>query len=161
MHVATVSFKYQCYDHNHLLPLEDATLLQQAKSACSLAYAPYSLFRVGAAALLNNGHIISGANQENASFPAGLCAERVLLATASSNYPNHFITAIAISYIGQNMANDHPITPCGICRQSLVEYEQRFRSPIKLILGGETGKIYIIPEANCLLPLSFGKDDIK
>jgi cytidine deaminase len=161
MTLLTAGFEYHCYDNIHLLPVEDGALLQKAKDACHLAYAPYSLFKVGAVALLSNGHVISGANQENASFPAGLCAERVLLATASGSYPNCSITTIAISYVGENINSHHPITPCGICRQSLVEYEQRFRSPIKLILGGQTGKVYLLSSASLLLPLSFGSEDMK
>ena len=112
-------------------------------------------------ARLENGEIVTGSNQENASFPVGLCAERVLLAAASSIYPKVPIETIAISYHNDNGKSDHPISPCGICRQSLLEYESRVNHPIRLILGGMEGKVYVIDNAAMLLPLSFTSEDLK
>jgi len=149
-------FSYEIYDSIGDLASEDASLLQAAQVATGNAYAPYSRFRVGAAAKLSNGKIVSGSNQENASFPAGICAERVLLSAVSSLYPEIPIDTIAISYQNENSdESSDPVSPCGICRQSLQEYEQRTKHPIKLILGGMKGKIYIVPESSLLLPLAF------
>lgn len=132
----SLEFIYHLYENADALEKLDAQLLQQAKAACDLAYAPYSKFHVGAVALLKNGVVIKGSNQENASFPVGLCAERVLLAAATSAYPGVPIETIAISYSSKEVISNHPISPCGICRQSLTEYEERLQHPIRLILGG-------------------------
>lgn len=153
-------FSYLRYDHIDSLDPKDHALLQQARTATSLAYAPYSKFQVGAALQLSNGIIVSGANQENASFPAGICAERVALSAVSSQYPGCKIEAIAVSYDNKTGESGHPVSPCGICRQSLAEWEQRQSFPIKIILGGLTGEIYIIESASLLLPLAFSAGDM-
>lgn len=157
------SFSFKVYSSIDELTNEDAELLKEARAATNNAYAPYSNFFVGAAARLTNGKIVCGSNQENASFPAGICAERTLLSTISSQFPGVAIEAIAISYDNRNieMASNKPISPCGICRQTLVEYEQRQEEAIKLILGGLEGEIYVIKKAGMLLPLSFEKNDMK
>src|SRR5688500_17431148 len=129
-------FSFEVYDSIEELPEEDAWLLNEAREVTEHAYAPYSHFYVGAVAKLANGEIVAGSNQENASFPVGLCAERVLLASASSLYPKIPIDTIAISYKSEHQKSDHPIAPCGICRQSLQEFEGRVRQPVQLILGG-------------------------
>ncbi len=154
-------FSYEIYLSPEELPEQDAWLLQEAREVSQQAYAPYSNFQVGAVAKLKNGKIVAGSNQENASYPAGLCAERVLLASAGSLYPGVPIEAMAISYRSSEVESDHPISPCGICRQSLQEFEQRVKHPIRLILGGMEGEIIVIPQANVLLPLSFTGDDLK
>jgi cytidine deaminase len=156
----TQDFSYEVYDSIDELPQEQAWLLKEAKKITADAYAPYSNFKVGAAAKMRNGEIITGTNQENASFPVGLCAERVLLATASSTYREIPIDVIAISYNSDESPSDHPIAPCGICRQTLQEFEQRMKSPIKLILGGMKGKIIVIEKASQLLPLAFTSDEL-
>jgi cytidine deaminase len=153
-------FSYEVYDSAADLPAQDALLLDKARKATAHAYAPYSLFRVGAAARLNNGQIVTGTNQENASFPAGICAERVLLSGAASLYPGMPIEAIAISYLSEKGPADRPISPCGICRQSLQEFETRVRQPIRLILGGQTGPVYVIPGSGSLLPIAFVADHL-
>ena len=157
----TFSFEFEVYDSIDRLSKEDAFLLSEAKKVTQTAYAPYSLFQVGALALLANGKTVAGSNQENASYPVGICAERVLLSAASSLYPGVPVQTIAISYHNDNGTSNRPISPCGICRQSLAEYESRFRQPIRLILGGMEGKIFIIPRAGMLLPLSFSGEDMK
>jgi cytidine deaminase len=159
--MATYTFSYEVYDNAAALAPEDARLLDAAKDATRLAYAPYSHFRVGAAARLRNGQTVPGANQENASFPAGICAERVLLSTAAALYPGVAIDTLAISYDNDNGLSDTPISPCGICRQSLQEFEQRTGQPVRLLLGGREGKVYIIPRAGLLLPLAFTADELK
>ena len=154
-------FDFEVYDSIEDLTEKDAWLLSEAREVTKQAYAPYSHFHVGAVGRLENGEIVAGSNQENASFPVGLCAERVLLASAASRYPKVPITSIAISYHNYNGESSHPISPCGICRQNLLEYESRVKHPIRLILGGMEGKVYIIERAGMLLPLSFSSEDLS
>lgn len=156
-----IEIRYQVFeDINELNPL-DAWLLNEAREVTKQAYAPYSNFHVGAVAKLINGKIVAGTNQENASFPAGLCAERVLLSSASMLYPDIPIETIAISYHNTNGYSNQPISPCGICRQSLKEYEGRLNHPIRLILGGMEGKVFLFERAGALLPLAFTSEDLN
>jgi cytidine deaminase len=155
------NFSFEVYNSSKQLNEPDAALLQKAREVTKNAYAPYSNFNVGAVAQLVNGQIVNGTNQENASYPVGICAERVLLSAVASVFPNVAISTMAISYNNNNGQSNHPISPCGICRQSLAEYEQRVKQPIRLILSGMEGEVYIIKTASHLLPLSFGGDDLK
>ncbi len=139
----------------------DALLMEAALEATGHAYAPYSKFKVGAAVRLSNGQILSGSNQENASYPAGICAERVVLSSASASFPGNAVTSLALTYVNERAASDHPISPCGICRQTLAEYEQRFSQPIRLILGGISGEIYIVNRATDLLPFAFSMQELN
>ncbi|MEO5909164.1 MAG: cytidine deaminase [Ginsengibacter sp.] len=154
-------FEFKIYDSIEDLAKEDADLLKEARKATQSAYAPYSNFKVGAFAKLVNGESVSGTNQENASYPAGICAERTLMSTASVLYPNVGIKTIAISYNNLNGKSDQPISPCGICRQSFVEFQQRTKTSIRIIMSGMEGKIQVIENAANLLPLSFSSDDMK
>ena len=156
-----INISFEVYAGISELPIADAELLSQARNVTKLAYAPYSHFYVGAVAMMSNGEIVSGTNQENASYPAGICAERVLLSAASSIYPGQSIKTIAISYIGKGQKSNRPVAPCGICRQSLIEFEQRFKQPIRLILAGMEGEIYIFDSIRTLLPLEFSGDDLR
>jgi cytidine deaminase len=142
------------------LPEEYEKLLKSAHVATARAYAPYSKFKVGAAVLLENGSVVLGANQENASYPVGTCAERVALSSASSQHPRIVMRAIAISVKALNTI-DVPVSPCGMCRQTLLEYEVMQDKDIELILQGETGDVYWIPSAKTLLPLYFSGTDLK
>ena len=153
-------FNYKVYENIAELPEEQQWLLNEAREVTSNAYAPYSKFQVGAVARMANGEIIAGSNQENASFPVGLCAERVLLASISSLFPRIPIDTIAISYKSENHKSDHPISPCGICRQSLQEFEGRVKHPVQLILGGMEGPVYVIDSASRLLPLAFTSEEL-
>lgn len=153
-------FSYTVYDSVDELEPQDAWLLNEARTVSQYAYAPYSNFLVGAVAKLANGEIVAGSNQENASYPAGICAERVLLSAAASMYPNIPIESMAISYQQANGPSDHPVAPCGICRQSLQEFESRVNQKVRLILAGMEGKIIVIPEASSLLPLAFTQDEL-
>ena len=155
------NFSFEVYNSIDELQAADAVLVNEARKITANAYAPYSNFNVGAIAQLKNGKTVTGTNQENASYPVGICAERVLLSATGSLFPNAVIDTIAISYDNKNGKSNHPISPCGICRQSLLEYEERVKQPIRLILSGLEGKIYIIKKASHLLPLSFGGDDLK
>ena len=156
-----ISIEFDVYDSIEQLSAEDAALLREAQKATGISYAPYSHFRVGAAALLVNDKTILGSNQENASYPVGICAERVLLSAASSVYPGVPVKTIAISYLNEQGKSDRPISPCGICRQSMVEYETILKHPIRLVLGGMEGKIFVIPQAASLLPFGFSGEDMK
>jgi cytidine deaminase len=154
-------FNYIVYDSIDELPEEHRWLLNEAREVTAQAYAPYSNFQVGAVAKMANGEIVAGSNQENASFPVGHCAERVLLASISSLFPKIPIETIAISYKTEHQKSDHPISPCGICRQSLQEFESRVNHPVRLILGGMTGPVYVIDSASRLLPLAFTSEELR
>ncbi len=156
-----VSFEFEVYDSADQLAAADALLLEEARKVTRFAYAPYSSFRVGAVAKLANGATVNGTNQENASYPIGICAERVLLSAASSLYPEIPIETIAISYLNEKGSSNRPVTPCGICRQTLTEYQTRLQHPIRLILAGQEGKVYVIPQADMLLPLGFSGEDLS
>jgi cytidine deaminase len=154
-------FNYKVFESIDELPEDQKHLLEKAREITASAYAPYSNFQVGAVARMANGEVVVGSNQENASFPAGLCAERVLLSSVSSLYPRIPVETVAISYKSEHVKSDHPISPCGICRQSLQEYESRVNHPIQLILGGITGPVYVIDSASRLLPLAFTSEELR
>jgi len=153
-------FEYKVYDDISELDKADIYLLSKARSVTTQAYAPYSNFFVGAAAVLDNGEMVLGTNQENASYPVGICAERVLLGNAATTYPNVGITTMAISYDSKTIKSDHPISPCGMCRQALLEYELRTAKPIRLILSGQKGKIIIVRTVSSLLPFAFTSGEL-
>ena len=161
MNIREFKFNFQVYDSIEDLNNEDADLLREARIVTQFAYAPYSNFKVGAFAKLVNGKTVSGTNQENASFPAGICAERTLMSTSSSLFPGIGIQTIAISYNNLDGKSDRPISPCGICRQSFVEFQERTDSPIRIILSGLEGKVQVIENAIDLIPLVFNADDMK
>ena len=153
-------FSYEEFQDSSELPEKDQWLLNEARAVTEQAYAPYSNFHVGAVAILENGEIVAGTNQENASYPVGICAERVLLGNAATLYPKVKIETIAISYNSEEVKSDHPISPCGMCRQALLEYETRMKNPIRLILGGMEGKVQVIRSAKLLLPFAFTSDEL-
>ena len=154
-------FSFEVYSGIDELNAEDRQLLTEARNVTDKAYAPYSNFHVGAAARLSNGEIVTGTNQENASFPVGICAERVLLGAAASMYPGVAVETIAVSYNSDDVSTDHPISPCGMCRQALIEQETRFHKPIRLILSGQQGKVLIIRSAVSLLPFAFTSNELE
>lgn len=133
----------------------DEDLLRLARQALEHAYAPYSQFCVGAAVRLSDGTIYKGSNKENAAYPMCLCAERVALATAFSQAPDTPITSIAITASNSTKIVNLPVSPCGACRQVLEETEKRYDTPIRVIMKGETGPVYILESASILLPFSF------
>jgi cytidine deaminase len=135
-------------------------LINKAKEAVKSAYAPYSGFRVGAAVLLANGKIVTGTNQENSAYPSGLCAERVAIFYANSQYPDEPITALAICAFYKGEFRKIPTAPCGSCRQVMIETEIRFKTPMKILLYGSS-KILEIDNAKSLLPLTFTSDDLE
>ena len=158
MEKAKVEFDYKVYDSIKELTSADADLLNAARKATKNSFAIFSNFKVGAAARLKNEkEIMIGSNQENASYPVGICAERALLAAVASRFGNKVIEAMAVSYVNKNKGkkSSAPITPCGMCRQALVQYEVNTRQRIRLILSGSSGKVFIIDSAQFLLPLQF------
>lgn len=155
----TIEIKYTECDSIDELTISDAILVRKAREASKNGWAPYSNFHVGAAIILENGEIITGNNQENAAYPSGLCAERVTLFSANANYPDSPIVAMAISAFNKNGLTLQSIKPCGACRQSILESETRFGTPIRLILDGSEA-IMVVDGIGNLLPLSFGKESL-
>lgn len=134
---------------------EEQGLVHQAITSTAGSYAPYSHFRVGAAVYLSNGRAVVGCNQENVSYPAGICAERTAIYAAGAQYPDTPVEMIAIAARGTDgLLLEEPISPCGICRQTIVELETRFHQPIRILLYG-TKHIYIIKGIKELVPLGF------
>ena len=134
---------------------EDALLMQKAVEARAKAYAPYSKFSVGAALLLANNQIILGSNQENAAYPSGMCAERVAIWKAGTEYPGIVIKKLAITASSLNYTVTKPVGPCGACRQTLSEYETNQKEPMQILFMGEEGVIVKTNSLGDLLPFSF------
>jgi cytidine deaminase len=156
-----LSFSYLEYNSIEELSPSDRELLEHAKSAVDSAYAPYSHYKVGAAVRMGNGNIITGSNQENMAFPSGLCAERVALFAATSANPGIAVKAIAITAKSLQFPVAKPVTPCGSCRQAIIEYEMISSEKIRVILMGETGKVLTIDGMEALLPLSFKEEGLR
>ncbi len=136
------------------LSAEDQELVRAAIGATANSYARYSNFNVGAALRLADGSITTGANQENAAFPSGLCAERCAIFAAQSHHPEHAITALAIAAKNVNGLMPDPVSPCGACRQVILEMEDRYQRPVRILLYGTRG-VYCINSVKDLMPLSF------
>jgi cytidine deaminase len=139
------------------LPTSAKSLMEKAIEVKQTAYAPYSKFRVGAALLLENGKIITGNNQENAAYPSGICAERVAIWKASSDFPDQKILELAISASSSSQITKEPVAPCGACRQSLSEYELKQVDKIEVYFMGEIGKVIKTDSVLDLLPIAFDK----
>lgn len=145
---------YQVCSMEELCP-SDLELVQMARQATFTSYSPYSNFSVGAAVRLSNGELIKGSNQENAAFGAGTCAERCAMFYAHAKFPNEYITEIAVAARGTNGEfTKNPISPCGICRQVLVEARKRAGLPVKVILYGADA-VWIIEDVGYLMPFQF------
>ena len=141
------------------LSQSDRELVSAAMEATKGSYAPYSKFRVGAAARLANGLVFTGANQENAAYPSGLCAERTTLFAANAQYPDQPVLALAIAARKGNRFMPIPISPCGACRQVISGVEDRFGHPVRILLYGTEG-IYECNGIDALLPLRFVDSDM-
>lgn len=142
------------------LNADDRQLVEEAIKATENSYAPYSKFNVGAAIRLENGMIIHGANQENAAYPVSLCAERTAIFAAQSNYPEQPIVALAIAAKNVNGLMAKPVSPCGSCRQVILEIEERYQKPMRILLYGKD-KTYAIDTVKDLLPLCFVESDMR
>lgn len=148
----TIKIEQLGYDE---LSAADASLVEQARQATFRSYAPYSHFCVGAAILLSNGEVITGANQENAAYPSGTCAERSACYYAHAQYPDARFKKIAIAARGTDGEFvDEPAAPCGACRQALLEYETLAGAPVEILLAGRE-KIYRLESVRSTLPLAF------
>ncbi|WGD35230.1 cytidine deaminase [Olleya sp. YS] len=147
----------QVFDNINELSKDIQDLMRHASDARGNAYAPYSKFSVGAAILLDNKEVVTGSNQENASYPSGLCAERTAIYYAGAKYPDAKILKIAIIAGSQSHPTLTPIPPCGACRQAIAEYEVKQDAPIELYFMGETGKVVRSNSLANLLPLIFDK----
>ena len=142
------------------LSADDQELIRAAIGALANSYARYSNFNVGAALRLADGTVFIGANQENAAFPSGLCAERSAIFAAQSNRPDQAITTLAIAARNSNGLMENPISPCGGCRQVILEVEDRYQKPVRILLYGTRG-IYCINSVKDLMPLSFVDENMR
>ena len=152
--------KITVYSYEECTEIEKK-LIDAAKQSTFNAYAPYSNFHVGAALLLENGKIITGNNQENAAYPSGLCAERTAVFYANAQYPDQKIETIAIAAHYNGDFTDDLISPCGSCRQVLLEVESRYNSPVKIMMYNKKNEIYVAESMSSLMPLSFDKKALE
>ena len=148
---------FTVFEEFNELPDDIATLMKHAINAREQAYAPYSKFSVGAAILLDNQEVVIGNNQENASYPSGLCAERTAIYYAGAKYPNAKILKMALTAGSREHQTITPIPPCGACRQAISEYEVKQDLPIEIYFMGETGKVVKSNSLSNLLPLGFDR----
>lgn len=153
----TIRTDYECYETLEEMQEVDRQLLLLAKASLENSYSPYSNFKVGAAVLLRNGQLLGGSNYENASYPLCICAEQTVLTTAANLHPGVAPLALAIAIKNPAQVIDRPGLPCGACRQVICETEMKNNQPIRVILQGETGPIFIFENGLDLLPLAFDK----
>lgn len=159
MNQSTLSITYREYLYSELPDL-DRQLVDEAILATDNSYAPYSHFRVGAAIRLSDGSIVRGANQENAAFSVTICAERSAIFAAQANHPELSILSIAIAARNDNGLMDHPVSPCGSCRQVILEMEERYKQPVRVLLYGKE-RVYQLDTIRDLLPLCFVDSDMR
>lgn len=155
-----IKTSFKIYDSIEELENKSKTLMNHAIEARKNAYAPYSNFSVGCALLLDNGEIIKGTNQENAAYPSGLCAERVAIFFAGSQYPKAKVIKMCITASSNDRESNIPIPPCGACRQSIAEYEFKQDSLIEIYFMGAKGEVYKSDSLKNLLPLVFDKNHL-
>ena len=154
-----ITIQYDCLPFEEL-SANDRLLVERAMAATDNSYSPYSHFRVVAAVLLADGTIVIGANQENAAFPSGLCAERTAIFAAQAHHPEQPVMAIAIAARTAESFTDKPVSPCGACRQVIAGMEDRYGSKVRVLLYGTDG-VFVFESICDLLPLSFIDDDMK
>jgi cytidine deaminase len=156
MQKKSIQFEFEVFDDLQALEAGERKVLELAIAARSQAYAPYSGFQVGACVQLENGKLVSGANQENAAYPSGLCAERVAMFHAGAQFPEIPFEILAISASNTKGGPiSTPVGSCGACRQVIHEYRTRFAKPFVILLYGDSGQVFRISEPLDLLPLSF------
>lgn len=162
MEIIKKTSELESYPSAEELPVEDRLLMQKAHETAEQAYAPYSNFKVGCTLRLDDGTLISGNNQENIAYPSGLCAERVAIFAAGATHPGKHITSMAITAHSQSVALDEPVLSCGACLQSISEYERRQGFPIRILLQGERGAIWVAPNGTrTFLPFQFDVEGLK
>lgn len=159
MQTYKITAQVSVYQMEELNP-EDRLLVEQAIAATEHSYSPYSHFSVGAALRLKNGEVITGSNQENASSSMTICAERNAIFHAQHLHPGQPIVSIAIAARTEKAFTPFPIPPCGACRQVVLEVEDRYKQPIRLLLYG-TGGIHVVDTVKDLLPIQFGAENLK
>lgn len=152
--------KITVYSYDECTDIEKK-LIDAAKQATSNAYAPYSKFKVGAALLLSDGKIITGNNQENAAYPSGLCAERTAVFYANSQFPDQKIIGLAVAAYYNGDFTSELVSPCGSCRQVLLEVESRYQSPVKILMYTNKNEVYVADSMSSLMPLSFDEKAFK
>lgn len=153
-----IKISFQHFSNWKDLPISDQVLVEKSFEAGANAYAPYSKFKVGAAVRLENGVIVTGSNQENIAYPSGLCAERVALFSIGANYPNVKIETLCVIAKGDLIPKDRIVSPCGSCRQVMVESEMRQEKPYRVILVSQNDEVVLFDSATELLPLIFGME---
>ena len=149
-----------CFAQPEELSEDDKQLVERAIEATASSYSPYSHFAVGAALRLSDGTVIIGSNQENAAFPSGLCAERTAIFAAGATHPDKAVTALAIAARNEAGLTAEPVSPCGACRQVILEVEQRYNCAVRILLYGTNG-VYIINSIRDLLPLCFVDESMR
>ena len=149
-----INISYLEYSRIEEMNAEDRELAAEALEAMGGAYAPYSHFHVGAAVRMSNGQIVRGANQENAAFPSGLCAERTAMFSASAKYPDKDMRSIAIAGGVHGRLGREPATPCGACRQVMAQYQTKAGKPMSVIMIG-ADRIWKFEKVDDILPLIF------
>lgn len=149
-----------CFAQPKELSEDDKQLVERAIEATASSYSPYSHFAVGAALRLSDGTIVIGSNQENAAFPSGLCAERTAIFAAGATHPDKAVTALAIAARNEAGLTAEPVSPCGACRQVILEVEQRYNCAVRILLYGTNG-VYIINSIRDLLPLCFVDESMR
>jgi len=152
---------FEIFDSIDELDSESKYLAHKAKEAASHAYAPYSKFLVGAAVLLEDGKVITGTNQENAAYPSGMCAERVVMYAIASQYSDQKIVKLAVVAKRKNAKELFPATSCGACRQVMLEFEVRQQSPIQVVMQDQNHKWVVASSAESLLPFGFTKVNLE
>lgn len=157
----THSSSITAYDSDQELPSEHKQLLDLAKEKLGSSYSPYSGFQVASAIQLKNGNVVFGSNQENIAYPSGLCAERVGIFSAGTNFPKENITTIAITANSANGEVKKPVTPCGSCRQVMIEIEHNQDQPITVIMSGFTGEVWVAESVKDLIPFYFSSDKVN
>jgi cytidine deaminase len=149
-----IHITFQEYNSIEEMNPEDRELAAEAIKGMTGAYAPYSHFHVGAAVRMSNGQIVRGANQENAAFPSGLCAERTAMFAASARYPDKDMLSIAIAGGVMGRLALEPVTPCGACRQVMAQYQAKSGKPMSVIMMS-ADKIWKFEKVDDILPLIF------
>ena len=155
-----IETKLSVFESFEELSQSEKEFMNQAVEIRKKAYAPYSKFQVGAAIVLDNGVVLQGSKQENAAYPSGLCAERVVIFYAGANYPNNKIMKLFISATPSDRDSENPIPPCGSCRQSIAEYEIKQDLPIEIYFMGAKGAVYKSDSLKNLLPFMFDKSNL-
>lgn len=158
-HSKEIRIGLEIYDRPEDLSHQEQELLERALSAAGHSYSPYSNFKVGAAVRLASGRMVGASNQENIAYPAGRCAESICMFAAATQYPDEAIVALALTTPSGD--SDELLTPCGVCRQVISEYRAHHDQPIRILMRGRTGPIYVVSDIHALLPLMFDNESVK